>query len=86
MMCVFFQVPPPDMKARLAILRIHTRRMPLSKLVNVNDLVKRLKGYTGADIENVCREAALTALRENINATTVVRCVVLGLNLNFAYF
>ncbi len=63
--------PLPDKKARLSIFKIHTRRMPLAKDVKLDDLVKKTEGYTGSDIEAVCREAALIALRENIKAKEI---------------
>jgi len=64
-------VPPPDEKARLAIFKIHTKEMPLADDVQLEDLSTRTEGYTGADIEAVCREAALNAARENINTEKV---------------
>ncbi len=63
-------VPAPDEKARLEIFKIHTRNMPL-KGVDLKKLAKKTEGYSGADIEALCREAALNALRENINAKEV---------------
>jgi transitional endoplasmic reticulum ATPase len=57
-------VPAPDEKARLEILKVHTREMPLDKSVDFNKLVKQTNGYAGADIEGLCREAAMMALRE----------------------
>ncbi|RLE64788.1 MAG: AAA family ATPase, partial [Thermoprotei archaeon] len=57
-------VPLPDEKARLEIFKVHTRKMPLAEDVNLEELAKRTKGYTGADISALCREAAMTALRE----------------------
>ncbi|MGP3667917.1 MAG: AAA family ATPase, partial [Candidatus Bathyarchaeota archaeon] len=65
------EVPPPDKKARLEIFKIHTRQMPLAEDVNLENLAEITEGYVGADIEALCREAALTALRENINAEKV---------------
>jgi transitional endoplasmic reticulum ATPase len=64
-------VPPPDYQARLQILKIHTKEMPLAPDVNLEELARITDGYTGADLESVCREAALTAARENLQATTV---------------
>jgi len=55
-------VPPPDAEARQAILDIHIGDMPLGKF-SMKDLLKDLDGFTGADIEAVCREAALIAMR-----------------------
>jgi transitional endoplasmic reticulum ATPase len=64
-------VPPPDDDARLAIFTVHTRPMPLGEDVKLNELVVLTKEYTGADIEAVCREAAMFAAREDRNAEAV---------------
>ncbi len=64
-------VPPPDYEARLQILKIKTKNMPLAEDVNLEELAKRMEGYSGADIDSVCREAALNALRRDINAKEV---------------
>jgi len=61
----------PDEKARLAILKIHTKDMPLSRDVNLEQLASSTKGYSGADIEALCREAAILAIRKDINADKV---------------
>ncbi len=66
-------VPAPGPKARLEILKIHTKGMPLAKDVNIKAMATAMEGYTGADIEAVCREAGLNALRENINAKQVTK-------------
>jgi SpoVK/Ycf46/Vps4 family AAA+-type ATPase len=55
-------VGPPDESARLQIFNIHTRNMPCALDVNIRDLSIRTKGYTGADIAGICREAAMAAL------------------------
>ncbi|AGT34886.1 MULTISPECIES: CDC48 family AAA ATPase [Thermofilum] len=64
-------VPPPDEKARLEILKVHTRNMPLAEDVDLLEIAKKTEGYTGADIEVLVREAGLLALRENINIDKV---------------
>ncbi|KAI8092162.1 P-loop containing nucleoside triphosphate hydrolase protein [Gilbertella persicaria] len=56
-------VPPPDEKARFEILKIHTRNMPLASDVNLLEIASKTHCYTGADLQNVCREAAMVALR-----------------------
>ncbi len=66
-------VPPPDEKARYSILKIYTRRMPLTHDVNLRELAARTEGYSGADLESLCREAALNSLRKNIEAEYVTR-------------
>jgi transitional endoplasmic reticulum ATPase len=64
-------VPPPDLRARFEILRIHTRNMPLSRDVDLEELARLSEGYTGADIELMVREAGLLAMRENGGAGEV---------------
>ncbi len=55
-------VPPPDKPAREAIMDIHSADMPLSSF-SMKDILGGMEGFTGADIEAVCREAALIAMR-----------------------
>ncbi len=64
-------VPPPDIEGRYQIFQIHTREMPLADDVDLRKLAEMTEGYTGADIEALCREAALNAARENINTDKV---------------
>ncbi|HEX69143.1 MAG TPA: AAA family ATPase, partial [Candidatus Bathyarchaeota archaeon] len=66
-------VPAPDEKGRLEILKVHTRNMPLDKDVDLKELAKKTEGFSGADLEALCREAAMNALREDINAKKVKR-------------
>jgi transitional endoplasmic reticulum ATPase len=63
-------IPVPDEKTRLEIFKVHTKGMPL-KEVSLEELAKKTEGYVGADIEAVCREAAIFALRENISSKEV---------------
>jgi transitional endoplasmic reticulum ATPase len=53
----------PDQKGRLEILEIHTRGMPLTEEVNLSSIAKVTHGFVGADLEAVCREAAMKSLR-----------------------
>jgi len=55
----------PDKKGRLEILKIHTRGKPLDGNVNLDDLAKGTIGFSGADLSNLCNEAALNAARRN---------------------
>jgi len=64
-------VPPPDEKARLDILKVHTRNMALDDDVNLVDISKKTEGYSGADIEALCRKAGVIALHENIKIEKV---------------
>lgn len=60
----------PDKQARLKILKVHAKNMPL-KDVSLEELADKTEGYVGADIEALCREAAMLALREDINSRIV---------------
>lgn len=56
-------IPVPDAISRQEILEIHSRGMPLSSDVNLNKLAAVTHGMVGADLEAVCREAAMICLR-----------------------
>ena len=64
-------VPEPDEQSRLQIFKIYTKGMPLAKDVDLATLVTMSKGYSGADIEGLCREAAMHALRKDVNSSEV---------------
>ncbi len=61
----------PNKSGRLKILGIHTKDMPLDKDINLSKLAEKTEGYTGADIQNICRESAFFALRENMDAIKI---------------
>jgi cell division protease FtsH len=58
-------VPRPDVKGREGILRVHTRRVPLSDDVDITKLSRQTPGFAGADLENLVNEAALLAARRS---------------------
>ena len=64
-------VPSPDFDSLKEIFKIHAGSMPLSKDVSLDELARKSQGYSGADIEAICREAAMNALREDVDATEV---------------
>ncbi len=64
---------PPNEESRLEILKVHTKEMPLAKSITLKYLAKKTENYSGADIEAVCREAAMMALRDNINSKEVTK-------------
>src|SRR5207245_7974408 len=66
-------VPPPDHATRLQILKIHTRNMPLAEGVDIEQITSQAAGYSGADLEAVCREAGLISLRRNIETKKVTK-------------
>jgi cell division protease FtsH len=55
----------PDMGGREEILRVHSRKKPLAEDVKLSELAKATVGFTGADLENLMNEGALTAARHN---------------------
>jgi cell division protease FtsH len=57
----------PNWQGRLAILKVHTRNKPLSDDVNLEQVARSSIGMTGADLRNLCNEAALLATREGKN-------------------
>ncbi|HDQ15537.1 MAG TPA: AAA family ATPase, partial [Bacteroidetes bacterium] len=63
----------PDKKARLEIFKIHTKNMPLDKDVDLKHLANVTESYTGADIEALCREAAMLAIREDDKSKKVTK-------------
>ena len=65
------QVGEPDEETRLAIFKVHTKDMPLAKDVDLKKLAKNTEGYVGADIESVCREAAMLTLRKDLDAKEI---------------
>ena len=56
-------VPPPDLKGRVAILEVHTRGKPLGIDVDLNQVARQTSGLTGAELANICNEAAIFAGR-----------------------
>jgi cell division protease FtsH len=58
-------VPRPDLRGRLAILKVHTRRVPLADDVELEVLARGTPGFVGADLQNLVNEAALLAARRD---------------------
>ncbi len=58
-------VPRPDLKGREAILQLHLVNKKIATDINVSILARRTPGFVGADIKNLCNEAALLAARQN---------------------
>jgi proteasome regulatory subunit len=61
-------IPFPDASARREILRIHCRDMTLSSTVNLDEVVKMTDNATGADLQAICREAGMNAVRRDADA------------------
>jgi transitional endoplasmic reticulum ATPase len=64
-------VPPPDADARTAILRASSKAVPLDESVDLVALGADLEGFSAADCSALIREAALAAMRDSLEATTV---------------
>ncbi len=56
-------IPVPNAEGRLAILKVHSRRMPLSPEVDLERLAQITHGFVGADLQALCKEAGMVALR-----------------------
>jgi transitional endoplasmic reticulum ATPase len=57
------QVPPPDKDARVEILKIHTKKKPLAKDVDIAKLAERTEGSTGADLAAIANSASIGAIK-----------------------
>jgi cell division protease FtsH len=58
-------IQPPDLRGRSAILEVHTRGKPLAPDVNLELIARQTSGLTGADLANICNEAAIVAGRKS---------------------
>ncbi len=65
------QVPPPDRRGRAAILRIHTRDIPLDGAVDLDLIAGETAGMVGADLRNLANEAALCAARRGADVASM---------------
>jgi cell division protease FtsH len=61
----------PDVRGREGILRVHTRKIPLANDVNLSVVARGTPGFSGADLANLCNEAALFAARQNRKVVTM---------------
>ena len=62
------EMPFPDLQARIAIFKIHTEKLPLDTDVQLERMAELVDGFVGADIEGLCRRAALAGVREHLLA------------------
>jgi transitional endoplasmic reticulum ATPase len=65
------EIPPLDFTGRVEALRVHTRDVTLDDDVDLDALARVAVGYTGAELRHVVKEAALAALRQDMNAVRV---------------
>ena len=64
---VQLELKKPDLEARKEIFAVHTRDKPLSPGVDLHELAEETEGTVGADIESICKEASLSAIRRVVN-------------------
>ncbi|MCX5860606.1 MAG: ATP-dependent zinc metalloprotease FtsH [Desulfomonile sp.] len=65
-------VPPPDIRGRTAILKVHTRKVPVAMDVDLETISRGTPGFSGADLANLVNEAALNAARLNKNEISMM--------------
>jgi cell division protease FtsH len=81
-------VSPPDVKGREKVLAVHTRNKPLAEDANLAEVAQQTSGLTGADLANICNEAAIRAARRHATAIgredfdTALERVVAGVQSN----
>ena len=68
-------IPEPDLAARKKLFEINMKNKPVSKSVNLDELVDKTAGYASAEISQICKEAARIPLREAIKKNS--RCEIL---------
>jgi transitional endoplasmic reticulum ATPase len=65
-------IGPPDKLGRYEILKIHASKTPISEDVNLEELAELTEGYVGADLDALCREAVMLAMREGLDRVEMV--------------
>jgi cell division protease FtsH len=65
-------VSPPDLLAREQILNVHVRNKPIDESVDLTSIARATAGLTGADLENICNEAAIRATRAGRESLTAI--------------
>ena len=62
------RIPPPDKEGRIEILKIHTKKKPLAKDVDITKLAEMTEGYTGAELAAAANAASMTAIKQYVKA------------------
>ena len=70
---MILEVPVPDKKSREKIFQVHLQGKPIPENLDPSILAEETEGLTGADIEAICREASMAAIREFIKKRTKKR-------------
>ncbi|XP_026847563.1 cell division cycle protein 48 homolog [Drosophila persimilis] len=64
-------VPAPDLRSRMALMELHGKRMPFDENLDLETIVRHTEGYSGADICNLCNEAAIQTFQRDPEATKI---------------
>ncbi len=67
----------PDKISRKEIFKVHTKNMPLSKEINLDDYINKTESWTGADIEAVCRNAGVNSIKESYKLKDLKKLIIL---------
>lgn len=65
-------IPPPDLEARHEILHVHTRKMKVGNDLDLKQIAEDTELFTGAELQGLCNEAGMVAMREGISSDTIV--------------
>ena len=65
------EIPLPDVDSRREILKIHSAKLPLAADIDIDTVLKMTEGCTGADIQAICREAGMFAIRRNADSVNM---------------
>ena len=66
----------PDEKTREAIFKVHTKNMPLDKSIRILEYTEKTEGWTGADIESICRNAGMNAIKRSYQSKKKEKMVI----------
>jgi len=83
---LLLQVPVPDRQARRQIFEVHTARKPLGPDVDVECLAEQTEGAVGADLEGICQEASLHAIREVVQHSANDAAADMPLTITMGHF
>ena len=70
-------IPPPDLEARKQIFAVYTSKIHMDDSLDLDVLAERTDGFSGADIESVCRDAVYSSLRKDINTECITQQMLL---------
>ncbi|NCN87001.1 AAA family ATPase [archaeon] len=75
----------PDLETRKEIFKVHTKEMPLEKEIDLEKMAKESEGWTGADIESVCRNAGINSIKRNYKEEDLTKIKITKEDFNVAF-